>query len=112
MLLALAPFGARAAPPYLGKDAYEIFGVSRQDPDPETAFKKGYRALVMKYHPDRNPGNAQAEEAIRYVNGLMDTVRKNDYYVKFAPKVAKPTPPPSSTPPPPRAEAPRAEAYK
>ncbi len=42
------------------RDYYEVLGVSRQSG--EDAIKKAYRKLALKYHPDRNPGNKEAEE--------------------------------------------------
>ena len=41
------------------RDYYEVLGISR-DAD-EAAIKKAYRTLAKKYHPDMNPGNAEAE---------------------------------------------------
>jgi molecular chaperone DnaJ len=41
------------------RDYYEVLGVGRDAT--EADLKKAYRRLAMKYHPDRNPGNPEAE---------------------------------------------------
>jgi molecular chaperone DnaJ len=45
------------------RDYYEILGVVK-DADGDT-IKKAYRKLAMQFHPDKNPGNAEAEEKFK-----------------------------------------------
>ena len=45
------------------RDYYGVLGVSR-DASPEE-IKSAYRKAAMAYHPDRNPGNSEAEEQFK-----------------------------------------------
>jgi len=45
------------------RDYYDVLGVGRDAPEGEV--KKAYRRLAMKFHPDRNPDDARAEEKFK-----------------------------------------------
>jgi molecular chaperone DnaJ len=47
------------------RDPYNVLGVAR-DADAD-AIKRAYRALALRWHPDRNPGSAEAEERFKAV---------------------------------------------
>ena len=65
----------------MARDYYEILGVSRNASDEE--LKKAYRKIAMKYHPDKNPGNKQAEgkfkEAAEAYSVLTDSGKRRTY---------------------------------
>jgi len=63
------------------RDYYEVLGVDKSAD--ESAIKKAYRSLAKKYHPDMNPGDAQAEKNFKEVNEayavLSDPEKKAKY---------------------------------
>ncbi len=63
------------------KDYYGILGIKPEASEEE--IKKAYRQLAFKYHPDRNPGNKQAEERFKDISEayavLMDRDKRWQY---------------------------------
>jgi molecular chaperone DnaJ len=62
-------------------DYYELLGVSRDAS--QDAIKKAYRKLALKYHPDKNPGNKEAEEKFKELShayeALSDPTKRSQY---------------------------------
>ncbi|MEW6013621.1 MAG: DnaJ domain-containing protein, partial [Elusimicrobiota bacterium] len=54
------------------KDYYKILGVERTATENE--IKSAYRKLAMKYHPDRNPGNKEAESKFKEINEAYEVL--------------------------------------
>ncbi|PZN30789.1 MAG: molecular chaperone DnaJ [Proteobacteria bacterium] len=54
------------------RDYYQVLGVPRTAT--EADFKKAYRRLAMKYHPDRNPGDQEAEEKFKEAKEAYETL--------------------------------------
>lgn len=63
------------------RDYYEVLGVDRNAD--EAALKKAYRVLAKKYHPDTNPGNAEAEQKFKEASEayavLSDPEKRRQY---------------------------------
>ena len=57
----------------MNKNPYEVLGVARDASDAD--IKKAYHKLVMKYHPDKNPGDKTAEEKFKEVNNAFDILK-------------------------------------
>ena len=58
------------------RDYYEILGVS-SEADAET-IKKSYRKLALQYHPDRNPGDKEAEERFKEAAEAYEVLRNGE----------------------------------
>jgi molecular chaperone DnaJ len=66
------------------RDYYEVLGVDRDAAEPD--IKKAYRRLAMKYHPDRNPDDAQAEDKFKEATEAYDVLtdaQKREAYDRF-----------------------------
>jgi curved DNA-binding protein len=63
------------------KDYYRILGVGRNATEAE--IKSAFRKLALQYHPDRNPGNQEAEEKFKEINEayevLSDSEKRSRY---------------------------------
>lgn len=63
------------------RDYYEVLGIDKNADD--AAIKKAYRALAKKYHPDMNPGDAEAEKKFKEASEayaiLSDPEKKRQY---------------------------------
>ncbi|MCH5168421.1 MAG: molecular chaperone DnaJ [Prevotellaceae bacterium] len=66
------------------RDYYEVLGVSKTASDAE--IKSAYKKMAIKYHPDRNPGNKEAEEKFKEAAEAYDVLRdpqKRQRYDQF-----------------------------
>ncbi len=63
------------------RDYYEVLGVSKDAS--EADLKKAYRKLAVKYHPDRNPGNKEAEAKFKEINEAYQVLSDKDKRSKY-----------------------------
>ena len=66
------------------RDYYEVLGLQKGASDDE--IKKAFRKMAMKYHPDKNPGDKEAEEKFKQVNdayGVLSDPDKKSKYDRF-----------------------------
>jgi len=66
------------------RDYYEVLGISRDASDQE--IKSAYRKLALQYHPDRNPGNKEAEEQFKEAAeaySVLSDAQKRGQYDRF-----------------------------
>lgn len=63
------------------KDYYETLGLSKNASDVE--IKKAFRQLAKKYHPDANPGNAEAEKNFKEINEAYEILSDADKKAKY-----------------------------
>ena len=66
------------------RDYYEVLGLKKGATDDE--IKKAFRKMALKYHPDRNPGDKEAEEKFKEVNeayGILSDPDKKSKYDRF-----------------------------
>ncbi len=66
------------------RDYYEVLGVERQASDQQ--IKSAYRKLALKFHPDRNPGNKEAEEHFKEAAeayAVLADAQKRGLYDRF-----------------------------
>ena len=58
------------------RDYYEVLGLQKGASEDE--IKKAFRKMAMKYHPDRNPGDKEAEEKFKEINEAYSVLSDPD----------------------------------
>lgn len=63
------------------QDFYEVLGIDKSASDAQ--IKAAFKRMAMKYHPDRNPGDKQAEENFKLVNEAYHTLVDHDKRARY-----------------------------
>jgi curved DNA-binding protein len=63
------------------KDYYKILGVERNATEAE--IKNAFRKLALQYHPDRNPGNKEAEEKFKEINEANEVLSDSQKRARY-----------------------------
>ena len=80
----MRPEGGRISMAEQKRDYYEVLGVEKSADD--AAIKKAYRVLAKKYHPDMNPGDAEAEKKFKEASeayAILSDPEKRKQYDQF-----------------------------
>jgi molecular chaperone DnaJ len=63
------------------RDYYEVLGVQKNVQDAD--LKKAYRKLAMQYHPDKNPGDKEAESKFKEINEAYEVLSDGDKRARY-----------------------------
>ena len=63
------------------RDYYEVLGVDKNATAEE--LKKAYRKMAIKYHPDKNPGDKEAEEKFKEAAEAYDVLSDADKRARY-----------------------------
>ncbi|MGH9822695.1 MAG: molecular chaperone DnaJ, partial [Blastocatellia bacterium] len=63
------------------RDYYEVLGISRSAGEQE--LKQAYRRLAVKYHPDKNPGNTEAEEKFKEIAEAYQVLSQTELRARY-----------------------------